>query len=149
LTADTEPPEVRAYLPAHEAPALRNVQAGSAIVSQHEPVEISGALLVYFEDNKHGASNMATYPDRAMFARWRMCGRYPTVAQAKVPVDQPVRIGTDRARRRRARARPGRLACLPAGARGPEESLPSGAPTDRPHPAAIAGPHTTGTEVSS
>ena len=46
MTARTEPLEVRAYLPAHEAPALSNVLAGSAIVSQHEPVEIPGTLLV-------------------------------------------------------------------------------------------------------
>ena len=100
MTADTEPPEVRAYLPAHEAPALRNVQAGSAIVSHHEYVhspddpEGPARVLVYFEGNKHGASNMATYADRAMFAYWRMRERYPTVAQAEVPVDQLVRIGT-------------------------------------------------------
>ena len=70
MTADTEPPEVRAYLPAHEAPALRNVQAGSAIVSHHEYVhspddpEGPARVLVYFEGNKYGASNMVTYADR-------------------------------------------------------------------------------------
>jgi hypothetical protein len=61
----------------------------------HSPDEPEGParVLVYFEGNKYGASNMATYADRAMFDHWRMRERYPTVAQAAVAAEQLVRIG--------------------------------------------------------
>ena len=51
-------------------------------------------MLVYYEGNRYGAANMVTYADRAMLAYWRMRDHYPTVAQAAVPVEHLVRIGT-------------------------------------------------------
>jgi hypothetical protein len=78
LTADTQAPEVRVYLPAPNAPALSHVLAGSAIVSHHQPADSPdepggpARVLVYYEGNRYGAANMVTYADRAMLAYWRM-----------------------------------------------------------------------------
>ena len=82
MTADTQAPEVRVYLPAPNAPALSHVLTGSAIVSHHQPAhspdEPGGParVLVSYDGNRYAAANMATYADRAMLAHWRMRDHY-------------------------------------------------------------------------
>lgn len=67
------------------------VAPGSAVVSVRES---DGMIVAYYEGNIHGAANMVTLCDRAMFAYWRARDRYPTVACMAVPASQLTRAGT-------------------------------------------------------
>ena len=92
--------EVPVYIPARAGEG-REVRMGShlaAIVAEGSAIvgarESDGMVVVYYEGNLHGACNMVTLADRAMFAYGRARDRYPTVAMMAVPASQLARVGT-------------------------------------------------------
>lgn len=72
--------------PEHQNEVAMYIAPGSGIVA----CQIPGAgdrLLVYFEGNINGASNLNTLEDRALRAYDRMSTRYPTIAMAALSAD--------------------------------------------------------------
>ena len=83
-------------VPATNSPWSQVVDPGSAIVcaiDEHGvPITNDDRVLVYFESNRYGASNMATFVDRATIATSRLHDRAPTVAKAVVPKDEIILV---------------------------------------------------------
>lgn len=70
--------------------SVRSIDPKSAIVG----VPLGDrSIHIYYEGNRHGASNMDTFADRAYFAASRLSQRYPTVAQTIVRPRAIERVG--------------------------------------------------------
>ena len=71
--------------------ALSLILPGSGIVGYDDG---DGLLRLYYEGNKYGAVNLATWEQRVKCAAGRAFERYPTVAMlAFIDADQVVRVG--------------------------------------------------------
>ena len=90
------------YVPNPDAPEVVQLQLDgidprSAIVGA-DPEELShGAadrVVIYYEGNRYGASNIKTFADRAMLAGGRCVERYPTSAMRAVLAEALVKVGT-------------------------------------------------------
>ena len=86
------------YVPNPDAPEvvamqLAGIDPQSAIVGA-DPEEGEDRVLIYFEGNRYGASNIRTFADRAMLAGGRCVERYPTAAMRAVLAEALVRVGT-------------------------------------------------------
>ena len=65
-----------------------------------KPAHNEGRLVVYYEGNLHGFTNVVTLADRVELAAGRMANSYPTIARALVPERAVVEVGRfDRDRR--------------------------------------------------
>ena len=82
-------PPIKIFVPT--ADAFTTIAPGSAIVGRGET---DGRVHVYFEGNLHGAINLERFIDRAAVAAGRLEQRYPTVAQAFMPAERLVEVGT-------------------------------------------------------
>lgn len=90
-----------AYTPKHRFFRVLVPKAGthplidprSAIVTR-EPVQADGGqVLVYFEGNRLGAENLRQFVERARCAAGRDSEKYPTVAMAKLPLEDFLDVG--------------------------------------------------------
>ena len=90
------------YVPNPDAPdvvalQLDGIDPKSAIVGA-DPEELgrgeADRVLIYFEGNRYGASNVKTFADRAMLAGGRCVERYPTTAMRAVLAEALVKVGT-------------------------------------------------------
>lgn len=63
---------------------------GSAIVAFKSD---SDHLVIYYEGNLYGASNLRRFEDRALMAYGRLTQRAPTIAMAAVPMSEFVPVG--------------------------------------------------------
>ncbi len=70
------------------------VDAHSAIVGVPNTRNPDEAVLVYYESNRIGATNIITFADRARRAYERLVDHAPTIARAYVPRDELRAIGT-------------------------------------------------------
>jgi len=66
---------------------------GSAIVGVLLPDDSSGTLTIYYEGNIYGDSYFSRFATRCMYAHGRMAQRYPTVAKARVPIQDLTQVG--------------------------------------------------------
>ena len=73
-------------------PRLRWIKSGSGIVGRDAPDD-PDYLVIYFEGNVYGASNIKTFADRVYHAADRMESHYPTIATAYVTRTSLVEIG--------------------------------------------------------
>lgn len=80
---------VDVFVPARGAHFV--IDHGSGIVGT--PLD-SGALLIDYEGNRYGASNVVTYADRVHLAAGRHLERYPTIARQSAAARDLVRIGS-------------------------------------------------------
>lgn len=89
--------------PDDEHQRARLIHRGSGIVgtayTQFERTDDAPtSILVYFEGNRHGASNIVTWADRCYVAASRMgvdaAQDYPTTALAVLPADSLTPVGT-------------------------------------------------------
>lgn len=97
---------VDVYLPNPESDlaraSLASILPKSAIVGtparewfeQTHPSNTDLDIIIDFEGNKFGASNVVTYADRAMVAFGRHREHYPTVARLAVPPSHLIVVGT-------------------------------------------------------
>jgi hypothetical protein len=81
--------EVIVYVPTGSA--ARTIDRGSGVCSCAEADETQ--LLVDYEGNRYGASNLATFGDRVHIAAGRHRERYPTVARGMYPVVELEPVG--------------------------------------------------------
>lgn len=72
---------VKVYVPLHDG--LPYVARGSGIVGDLATYD-PGRLLVYYEGNIYGMSNIKTFADRVYHAAGRLLQHYPTIAVASV-----------------------------------------------------------------
>lgn len=79
----------RVYVPVAGHPAVADVLPGSGIVGAPE----GGHVLIDFEGNRNGASNIVTFADRVHHAAGRAATRYPTVARRLVPREAVSEVG--------------------------------------------------------
>lgn len=88
------------YVPEPDASAeaartVAHIDRGSGIVGkiivEADPDE--SPLLVYYEGNRYGATNMERYAERVMHAAGRMTEDYPTTAQSVVRADALIQVG--------------------------------------------------------
>lgn len=83
------------YVPNDDAPevvglAVEHIDKGSGIVGRPAP---DTRILIYYEGNRYGASNIVTFADRCYHAASRLEQDYPTVAQAYVPAEAITQAG--------------------------------------------------------
>lgn len=71
---------------AHQREVAMSIEPGSGIVAFQMP-GAADRFIVYYEGNLSGASNLATFEDRAMNAYGRMAKSYPTVAMSALKRD--------------------------------------------------------------
>lgn len=77
------------YVPIAGSRAERLIDHGSGVVGS-----LGGdTILVDFEGNRFGASNVVTYADRVAVAASRHAVSYPTIARASPPASDLCRIG--------------------------------------------------------
>lgn len=72
---------------------LHGIDPASAVVAAQSQ-RGQERVLVYFESNRLGASNIVTYADRCLHAAGRAAMNYPTVAKASLPASELVHAGT-------------------------------------------------------
>jgi len=75
------------YVPAPGSPAADHIRHASAILSDPRRTR-DGRVLIYFEGNLNGATNLTWYRERLACAAGRLVTSYPTVAQARIPANQ-------------------------------------------------------------
>jgi hypothetical protein len=83
--------EVAMYIPVTGHPAMEGIANGSAIVGRPAG---RGDLRIYFQDDPHGAVNLATFAQRALVAYERLIDRAPTHMTRVVPRDALLVVGT-------------------------------------------------------
>lgn len=66
------------------SPLDREISPGSGVVGTKR----DGGLLLHFEGNQYGASNLHNWRERTLSAAGRMFARYPTTAMRFVPAEQ-------------------------------------------------------------
>lgn len=81
---------VQVYLPLKGSYAFDTITRKSGVVGSIRP---TGDIILDFEGNKYGATNIVTYADRVMQAAGRHVVRYPTVARMVVPIREVMAIG--------------------------------------------------------
>ncbi len=86
----TELTTLRIYVPAD--PRQSSIASGSGVVGHN--TDSNGAVVVYYEGNLHGATNLNRFDERLMHAAGRLVHRYPTIAMSAVNADQLVQVGT-------------------------------------------------------
>ena len=72
------------YIPVPGSRIASMIDAGSGIVGA--PGE--SHVVLYYEGNRYGASNLEYYPDRVKNAAGRLFQRYPTIAMMGITVEQ-------------------------------------------------------------
>lgn len=77
-------------VPKAESAWVRTIASGSAIVAFRNDAD---HLVVYYEGNLYGASNLRRFDDRASMAYGRLTQRAPTVAMAMVSASEFVIVG--------------------------------------------------------
>lgn len=87
---EVESGTVNVYVPAPGNIRLRQLAPRSALVGTPE----SQHVLLDFEGNLHGASNLQRYGERLQQAFWRHVRRYPTRARWLVEAEDVVCVGT-------------------------------------------------------
>lgn len=83
-------PPVDVYVPTKE-PYARLIAAGAAVVGK--PLE-NDRVIVYYEGNLSGASNLNTFEEKLDCVAGRMVSRYPTAAMSMMPKDALAKVGT-------------------------------------------------------
>lgn len=78
------------YVPREGAKELKDVIAGSGIV---EGAAFGVLVVVYFEGNRYGASNIITWADRVRMAAGRARDHYPTIAKRQVSRSSIIQVG--------------------------------------------------------
>lgn len=66
------------------------IVSGSAIAAFKSDAQ---NLVIYYEGNLYGASNLRRFEDRALIAYGRLTQRAPTIAMAVVPISEFVIVG--------------------------------------------------------
>lgn len=82
---------VPVFVPRDGAVSMAHVVRGSAIVGK--PSKLEDYVIVYYEGNIYGSSNMQRFEDRLFHAWSRMHYSYPTVAMAHIPAADLVQVG--------------------------------------------------------
>jgi len=78
------------YLPLGDDPRLATIVRGSGIVGE---LQGDGSLLLDFEGNAYGASNLERFANRVLKAAARQAERYPTRARLLIEPEHVVAIG--------------------------------------------------------
>lgn len=85
-------PSLPVYVPKPSTSIVRHVLMKSAIVGKAEP-ERDGNVVVYYEGNAHGASNLGYYYAHVCVAAGRARESYPTTALMRVNENDLDRVG--------------------------------------------------------
>lgn len=80
------------YCPKPDSPMAKTLKPGSAIVGDPDKIT-EGRAHIYYEGNVYGAENMRQYTERLLHAGGRLTTKYPTVAQAFIPLDELDEVG--------------------------------------------------------
>ena len=80
------------YVPVEQFGA-HGIVPGSAIVARDDRESDSDPLLVHYEGNMYGATNLESYLDRALCAAGRLLERYPTTAKMAAAPDELMFVG--------------------------------------------------------
>ena len=82
------------YVPAADHRDVALIRGRAGIVGAVTPEPVTGRVVIDFEGNLYGASNVRTWADRVLVAEGRHRVQYPTVARETVRPDALVRVGT-------------------------------------------------------
>lgn len=80
---------VDVYLPIDQA-VHDHIDRGSGIVGTPDGARV----VIDYEGNRYGASNIVTFADRVMIAAGRHESGYPTIARMSVEPESLIRVGT-------------------------------------------------------
>lgn len=84
---------ITVYVPNPDSTRLIGVDPKSGIIGR-PALHDDSLLLVYYEGNRYGFSNVITFADRCMIAAERMTQDAPTIAKSLVPCDAVIRVGS-------------------------------------------------------
>lgn len=74
---------------------VTTIDRGSGIVNDPNVWATNGGrIVVDYEGNRFGASNIVTFADRVMIAAGRHTERYPTIARSALVPESLIRVGT-------------------------------------------------------